>query len=265
MPQIQDEAICVRHWDFSETSQTVSLLCRELGVLRGLAKGAKRERGRFSGGIALLTRGEIMAITKRGRDLATLTEWDLHEIFPALARSLHAHYAGLYAADLVHHFIQESDPHPHVFDGLVSLLRDLPETSVPIDDLSIGWPVLRFQWVLLHETGYVPELEVDVESREPIQIGPRSTVGFKATAGGVVTDSGGGSDHWRVRGPTIALLRRVSSSIHENGSMNTEMPPLEDTDATTVSRANRLLAAYIRAILDRELPTMRTLFGEMRV
>ncbi|MFM1832063.1 MAG: hypothetical protein RLZZ461_379, partial [Planctomycetota bacterium] len=25
MPTIRDEAICVRHWDFSETSQTVSL------------------------------------------------------------------------------------------------------------------------------------------------------------------------------------------------------------------------------------------------
>ena len=44
MPIIADTAICIRCWDFSETSQTVSLVTREHGVVRGLAKGAKREK-----------------------------------------------------------------------------------------------------------------------------------------------------------------------------------------------------------------------------
>ena len=86
MPTIRDEAICIRHWDFSETSQTVSLLLRDHGVLRGLAKGARRERGSFSGGFDLFTRGEIVAIVKPGRELATLTEWTLLETFPVLRR-----------------------------------------------------------------------------------------------------------------------------------------------------------------------------------
>ena len=42
MPTISDYAICIRRWDFSETSQTVSLFTRESGIIRGLAKGAKR-------------------------------------------------------------------------------------------------------------------------------------------------------------------------------------------------------------------------------
>ena len=49
MHTLKDTAICIRRWDFSETSQTVSLLTREHGILRGLAKGAKREKGTFSG------------------------------------------------------------------------------------------------------------------------------------------------------------------------------------------------------------------------
>ncbi|HAC09503.1 MAG TPA: DNA repair protein RecO, partial [Phycisphaerales bacterium] len=53
MPTIRDEAVCVRHWDFSETSQTVSLFLRDHGLVRGLAKGARRERGSFSGGFDL--------------------------------------------------------------------------------------------------------------------------------------------------------------------------------------------------------------------
>ena len=62
-----DQAICIRHWDWSETSQTVSLFCRASGILRGLAKCARRERGSFSGGIDLLARGEVVAVVKPDR------------------------------------------------------------------------------------------------------------------------------------------------------------------------------------------------------
>ena len=72
MPIIADTAICIRCWDFSETSQTVSLFTREHGVVRGLAKGAKREKGGFSGGLDVLTRGEMIASVKPGRDLAAI-------------------------------------------------------------------------------------------------------------------------------------------------------------------------------------------------
>ena len=44
MQTIEDNAFCLRRWDFSETSQTASLLTRDHGVLRGLAKGAKRPK-----------------------------------------------------------------------------------------------------------------------------------------------------------------------------------------------------------------------------
>jgi recombinational DNA repair protein (RecF pathway) len=45
VPPIIDQAIVVRLWDFSETSQTVSLFLREHGMLRGLAKGSRRAAG----------------------------------------------------------------------------------------------------------------------------------------------------------------------------------------------------------------------------
>ena len=60
MPTITDQAIVIRRWDFSETSQTVSLFTRDHGIVRGLAKGAKREKGDFSGGLDLLTREYLL-------------------------------------------------------------------------------------------------------------------------------------------------------------------------------------------------------------
>ena len=68
MPAIRDEALCIRHWDWSETSQTVSLFTRTHGLVRGLAKGSRREKSNFSGGIELLTRGQALFILKPAAD-----------------------------------------------------------------------------------------------------------------------------------------------------------------------------------------------------
>ena len=40
---------------------------------RGLAKGSKREKSNFSGGLEVLTHGEILAIIKPHTELANLT------------------------------------------------------------------------------------------------------------------------------------------------------------------------------------------------
>src|ERR1043165_665148 len=123
MPTIKDQAVCIRHWDWSETSQTVSIFAREHGVVRAVAKGSKRERAPFSGGVELLTLGEFVAIVRQNErspeSLATLTSWDLVEAFPAIRRTLDGFYAGSYFADLVHHAARDADPHPLLFDRLV--------------------------------------------------------------------------------------------------------------------------------------------------
>ena len=87
MPTVIDQAICIRHWDWSETSQTVSLFARDTGIVRGMAKGARREKAPFSGGLEVLTRGEMVAIIKPSSDLANITAWDLQETFPAAQSS----------------------------------------------------------------------------------------------------------------------------------------------------------------------------------
>ncbi|MHC5025406.1 MAG: DNA repair protein RecO [Planctomycetota bacterium] len=237
VPQIRDVAICIRHWDFSETSQTVSLLTREHGILRGLAKGSRREKGDFSGGIDLLTCGQVMAIVKPSGAMATLTQWHLHEMFPALRSNLSANRAGWYLADLVHHMLTDQDPHPHVHDALIEALRGLDADHGPAP------AVLRFQWRLLCECGYQPEVDVDAETRAAIDESA-STLAFSPTAGGVVTDTGD-QDRWRVRSETVDLLRLLAAD-----------QPIAAQDET-VRRATRLLATYIRQIIGVEPGGMR--------
>jgi DNA repair protein RecO len=251
---LRDDAVCIRHWDWSETSQTVALLGRETGLIRGLAKGAKRENARFSGGLEILTRGELLAVSKPGAGLATLTSWDLRETYPALRRSLRAFYCGMYFADLVQHLVSEGDPHPALFDLLIQSLRQLDEPAGPEKAL------LKFQWGVLSEAGYRPELDQDVLSGQALDEAP--TYGFRPQQGGLSRDPAAETKGaaqaagavWRVRGDTVRLLRGLSGS------------PLEAAASArpeSLDRANRLLAMYVREILGRQPAAMSCVFAHV--
>jgi DNA repair protein RecO (recombination protein O) len=246
MPTVTDNAICIRRWDFSETSQTVSLFLRSHGVVRGMVKGAKRARGGFEGGIDLLTHGQVVAIVKPARDLATVTQWRLRDTFRALREHLGANRAGLYMADLVHHMVTEHDPHPDLFDALRSGLERLADLD------RIDRTLLDFEWTVLLETGFRPQIECDAETGAALAP-DAATLGFSATAGGVVADTGA-ADRWRVRRETIELLRAVAAGR-----------PTDDADGTHHRRAARLLAAYIREVLGSEPKSMRWAFPDLRI
>ncbi len=244
MPTISDYAICIRRWDFSETSQTVSLFTRESGIIRGLAKGAKREKGKFSGGFDLLTLGQVVAIVKPGRDLATLTEWDLQDTNRHLRANLKVNKTALYIADLIHHMLTDHDPHQVLFDQLretLDRMRHLSEVDVNL---------LHFQWNLLDEAGYRPQLDHDVETGAQLD-GEVQTLAFSPASGGVVADTGAGG-RWRVRAETVHILRQVAA-----GTL------LESADPSIVERSNRLLAAYFRELIGSEPAAMRWRFGEL--
>lgn len=255
VPTLVDQAIVLRCWEFSETSQTVSLLTQAHGVLRGLAKGARRTKSTFSGGFEPLTRGEIVAITKPTTELATLTEWDLQEIYWGPRRATRAHYAGLYLADVTHHALLPGDPHPVVFETLSHALHTLDGT------LTVDLIVLQYLWNLLTDTGYRPRLDLD---DLPLK-DPRSrTLGFDPHTGRVVPDPH--SDHnvsrpalsrsgqpgriWRVRSQTVSLLQDLSHAVR-----------LDDRPPDQLRRASRLLAAYLSTILGKEIASAPALFG----
>jgi DNA repair protein RecO (recombination protein O) len=242
MPTITDNAVVIRCWDFSETSQTVSLFTRDHGIIRGLAKGAKREHGSFSGGMDLLTRGEVVAIVKPTKDLATLTAWHLLDVYRALRTDLHCNRLGVYMTDLIQHMLIDQDPHPRVFDSFTGALANLALPS------HRERAVLDLQWTLLDEAGYAPQLDRDAVTGDKLPESSTSLT-FSPAAGGVVTEDGPG---WRVRPETIQALRSLA-----RGGIDAQMP------VEVLRRANRLLAVYFRDLIGKELPTMRWAFPDL--
>jgi DNA repair protein RecO (recombination protein O) len=239
---VTDQAICIRQWDWSETSQTVSLLARDSGLVRAVAKGAKRENSRFSGGLEVLTRGEMIAILKPAADMGNLIAWDLQETFPVLRTRLGAFYAGMYLAELVQSALTERDPHPALFDALLAALRSLADPAAE------RGAVLRFQWATLVEAGYRPELDADIGGGGPLPAA-RSYL-FLSRQGGFAPDTGAEiAGAYRVRSETVSGLRTLAGGGE----------PAPETS----ERASRLLALYLREILGRDMPSMHAYFGTL--
>lgn len=261
MPRFKEQAIVLRQTDWSETSQIVTLLTPGQGKLRGLAKGCKRTSpssvARFSGGFEALTLGQALGSLRANVGLTTITEWDLQEPFPHLRNNYDAMQLAYYAADLINALLQDGDPHPGVFDALRRLLTELAQP--PMRQAAL----LRFQWRLLIDCGYKPVLEAD--ARTGAILPETGTVIFDPRAGGLRIDdstspatpvapaSGDpGPGPWRVRMETVALLCAVARETEDPASKSWSTT----TESAIVQRANRLLCAYLRAALDRELPTM---------
>lgn len=255
MPTVHDEGICVRHWDWSETSQTLTLLTRDHGLLRCLAKGSKREKAPFSGGVELLTRGGLTAIVKPNSELATLTSWDLTEPLPHARRSFARYAACMYCVDLIPRMVQDHDPHPALFDALSRTLAAV--AGEPPCDPTHALPawLAWFQWRLLDETGSKPEVAVDVRTGEPLD--RAAPVGFAWDLGGLVGLAPGGrgpTGAARIRHGTARVLRRLDAGASPD---NLGGAPDE------VTRAGRVLAARIRSMIGHEPPALGWVFPEI--
>src|SRR3978361_2404240 len=159
MALAQDRGICLRKFEYSETSQILTFFAREHGLLRVIAKGAHRKTkagsSKFGGGVDLLDVGRAVFTFEPSRELNTLTEWHLEEGHLELRRSLRGIYLAQYAAELTGLLFEEKDPNALLFDRLLHTVLDLGTPRVEES-------FLAFELDLLREAGYLPELHVCV-------------------------------------------------------------------------------------------------------
>src|SRR5205809_707518 len=156
MSLVSDPSLCLRKVEYSETSQILTLLSRDHGLLRAIAKGAHRTTkagaSKFGGGIDLLDLADTVFTHAPEKELATLCEWTLRDGHLGLRRNLRATYLGLYAAELVATLIEEHDAHPELFERLEQTLEELQTSRVEEAFVS-------FELDLLRQTGYLPQLD----------------------------------------------------------------------------------------------------------
>lgn len=79
MTSLRSEAFVLSRTPLTESSWIVSLLTRERGKVRAVAKGARRTKSPFRGALEPLNRVRIEVSLREGRDLGTVISADLEE------------------------------------------------------------------------------------------------------------------------------------------------------------------------------------------
>ncbi|MBN2378118.1 MAG: DNA repair protein RecO [Sedimentisphaerales bacterium] len=148
MTAIKDQAICLSTRKYSESSQVVTLFGREHGKIKALAKGSRRPKSRFGGGIEPLTCGNVIfSPASAEASLSSLIEFDLTESFAGLRNNLLTLHCAQYAGFLLGEFTEELDPHEELFDSFCDCLENWQGTDRP------GELLLWFILTLLEKIG----------------------------------------------------------------------------------------------------------------
>ncbi len=205
MPYRKTVGVSLKRAEYHETSQLITFYTRDFGKVSTIAKGARRPKGRFQGGIDLLTLSEITFLESQTGSLATLTEYTVKERFPRLREKLECFYAASFLAELMLLATTDADPHPEAYELLVSSLSALEDVSRPQE------LVLAFQLKLLDLVGMQPQLEACCLCTRRIE--PRTDAHFQAQAGGILcTTCAREVDTLKVCAGTLAALKQLAKS-----------------------------------------------------
>jgi DNA repair protein RecO (recombination protein O) len=181
LPTHRTLALVVRTVEVFETSLVVTLFTRELGKVAALAKGGRRLKSPYQGGLDLLGVSDIVLLPKASESLDLLTEAVSLERFACLRRDLAALFAGYYIAELLTDLTDHHDPHPKLFDAARITLRHLGDPEMRTRR------ILRFELACLRELGVMPALDQCAQCGKSVDT--LGDVAFALATGGVLCPS----------------------------------------------------------------------------
>lgn len=243
MPLVSTPAIVLATLRYGETSKIVRLATREQGIQSAIAKGAMRPRSRYGAALQVLSEGAAQYIAREGRELHTLTAFDVMHLRVGLAGQLDR-YASAAAMSEVMLRLAPAAPHAESFDVMahaLAVLEAIPAEAVE----SYG---LRALWQLVASLGFAPAVTRCARDGSAL---PGGAVRFSLTEGGALCDSCG-----RDR-PTTELPRQALDDLAAFLSTESDLPLL---DARHLAAHRRLFARWVRTHLAEaaELPAIES-------
>ena len=179
MALLVTDALVLHAFDYLESSRILRLVTREAGLVSVLAKGSRRSRSRFGSALDLFAEGSAQMYVKPGRDLHTLSSFDVARSRPAIGEDLGRFTGAAAIAELVLRFASEEGS-PVLYDTILRALDELAAAPSPrTREAALGGA-----WRLVTELGFAPSLESCSRCHSPIErSGP---VMFSHPAGGLV-------------------------------------------------------------------------------
>jgi DNA repair protein RecO (recombination protein O) len=150
VPLYTADALVLRTYKLGEADRIVVFLTRDRGKKRGVAKGARRPRSRFTGALEPLTDVQVAYFEKERRDLVGLNYAETRRS-PLAFDSPDALGYVSYFAELLDEWAQEADADDRLYRLGASML-DAMAAGAPVEPLA-----RYFEYWLLRLQGVYPE------------------------------------------------------------------------------------------------------------
>jgi DNA repair protein RecO (recombination protein O) len=153
MPLRETEAIVLRTYRLGEADKIASLFARQMGRLRGVARGARRPKSRFGAALEPLSYIRLWIFERENRDLLRLNSAELIESFFAMQQDYRVQVAAQYVAEVAERFLPEREVNERVFRLLLAVLRAFRSSG------QVTRPLLYFNYWMLRLGGFLPDFD----------------------------------------------------------------------------------------------------------
>jgi DNA repair protein RecO (recombination protein O) len=125
----KSEGIIIRLTKLTETSLIVHWCTRDHGLIKTVAKGARRSKGAFAGKLDLFFEAELNWVRSRKSELHTLSEIAVMDYRENIRKRYRDTLVASYFVDLLAHVVEPDHPVPELYDLLQRGLGYLGENG----------------------------------------------------------------------------------------------------------------------------------------
>ncbi len=228
MGLIETDAIILRNLRLGESDKVVIALTRQAGVVRGVAKGARRLKSKFGASLEPFTLVRLTFFEKEARELVSISNTEIITSHFELTGSDTVFVTLEYLANLILEFAPLRDPDDRYYRMMRACLDTLARNPDSLRPLTTYFEI----WTL-KPAGFLPDLErCTICKGFLIQTGTRVRLRYdsamecsKCTGGGGLEIDSENLRHWakalRVSPETWAAntARSTESSVVETGQL----------------------------------------------
>lgn len=152
MGLVDTEAIILKTYALAEADKIVVLLTRNEGLVRGVAKGAKRLKSRFGGGLEIFSVVNLSYFQKEERELVSIGGIELVRSFFEAAGDPYFLQKFSYLAELLFEFAPPHEPNEKLYRMAKVCLETAAADPETLDNIG-----LYFELWILKLGGYLPD------------------------------------------------------------------------------------------------------------
>jgi DNA repair protein RecO (recombination protein O) len=152
MALVETEGLILKSYSLAEADKIIVLLTQNQGLVRGVAKGAKRLKSRFGGGLEPFSIVDITYFQKEERELVSIRQIELVKSFFEVAGDPLFLQKFAYLAELLANFAPPHDPNERLYRMATICLETAAENPKNLNAVA-----LYFELWVLRLGGYLPD------------------------------------------------------------------------------------------------------------